>query len=118
MVGPLVICSPSVTERRLWLFTLWDLSLVRNWPFRMSWHNLSLLFTGPIVGPVGGGFIAQTIGIKWVFLIIAREYLISLSEVFDFMVCYSGLRSRLTFWDSTSEGNLRSRDLPTSGSKS
>ncbi|KAF8644914.1 hypothetical protein AX16_008197 [Volvariella volvacea WC 439] len=26
---------------------------------------------GPIVGPIAGGFIAQTIGIKWVFIVIA-----------------------------------------------
>lgn len=26
---------------------------------------------GPVVGPIAGGFIAQTIGIKWVFIVIA-----------------------------------------------
>ena len=61
-------------EHRLWLFTVWVLSSVGNWTFPMSWYKPSLLFIGPIVGPVAGGFIAQTIGIKWVFLIIACEY--------------------------------------------
>jgi MFS family permease len=70
-----VIFFPSVTERRLWLFTVWVLSSVGNSTFRMSWYKLSLLCIGPIVGPIAGGFIAQTIGMKWVFLIIACEYL-------------------------------------------
>jgi len=69
-----VIFSPRMIEHRLWLFTVWVLSSVGNWTFPMSWYRPSLLFIGPIVGPVAGGFIAQTIGIKWVFLIIACEY--------------------------------------------
>jgi len=30
---------------------------------------------GPVVGPVAGGFISQTIGVKWVFIIIASTSL-------------------------------------------
>ena len=26
---------------------------------------------GPVVGPIAGGFIAQTVGVKWVFIVIA-----------------------------------------------
>ena len=33
-----------------------------------------ILFLGPAVGPIAGGFIVQTIGIKWVFLTIASLY--------------------------------------------
>lgn len=29
---------------------------------------------GPVVGPVAGGFIAQTIGVKWVFIVIASTW--------------------------------------------
>lgn len=27
--------------------------------------------SGPVIGPIAGGFIAQTIGVKWVFIVIA-----------------------------------------------
>lgn len=33
--------------------------------------NFSNLFLGPVVGPVAGGFIAQTVGVKYVFIAIA-----------------------------------------------
>ena len=29
------------------------------------------MFAGPVAGPIAGGFIAQSIGLKWVFIIIA-----------------------------------------------
>jgi len=32
-----------------------------------------IFIIGPVVGPVAGGFIAQTIGVKWVFIIIASK---------------------------------------------
>ncbi|KIM47059.1 hypothetical protein M413DRAFT_440604 [Hebeloma cylindrosporum] len=47
-----------------------DLFSERDRASAMALYSLGPLI-GPIVGPVAGGFIAQTIGIKWVFLIIA-----------------------------------------------
>ena len=38
-------------------------------------HTSLILFLGPIVGPIAGGFIVQTIGIKWVFITNASLYL-------------------------------------------
>lgn len=32
---------------------------------------LVLLHSGPIIGPIAGGFVAETIGFKYVFIIIA-----------------------------------------------
>lgn len=32
---------------------------------RLNW------FIGPVIGPIAGGFIAQTVGIKYVFIVIA-----------------------------------------------
>jgi hypothetical protein len=28
---------------------------------------------GPVIGPIAGGFIAQTVGMKYVFIVIAGE---------------------------------------------
>ncbi|KDR80330.1 hypothetical protein GALMADRAFT_62622 [Galerina marginata CBS 339.88] len=36
----------------------------------MALYSLGPL-VGPVVGPIAGGFIAQTIGVKWVFIVIA-----------------------------------------------
>ena len=40
-------------------------------PSFLAYPNLP----GPVVGPVAGGFISQTIGVKWVFIIIASTSL-------------------------------------------
>lgn len=33
--------------------------------------SLSMFVAGPVIGPIAGGFIAQSIGVKWVFIIVA-----------------------------------------------
>jgi MFS family permease len=38
----------------------------------MALYSLGPLL-GPAIGPVAGGYIAETIGVKWVFIIIASE---------------------------------------------
>lgn len=30
-----------------------------------------LLLLGPAMGPIAGGYIAQTVGVKWVFIVIS-----------------------------------------------
>ncbi|KAF9456414.1 multidrug resistance protein 4 [Collybia nuda] len=47
-----------------------DLFSERDRASAMATYTLGPLI-GPVVGPIAGGFIAQTIGIKWVFIIIA-----------------------------------------------
>jgi len=34
-----------------------------------------ILFLGPAVGPIAGGFIVQTVGVEWVFITLASLYL-------------------------------------------
>jgi MFS family permease len=38
----------------------------------MALYSLGPLL-GPAIGPVAGGYIAETIGVNWVFIIIASE---------------------------------------------
>jgi len=40
-----------------------------------------LTILGPVIGPVAGGFITQTIGIKWVFIVIASKRMILLPTI-------------------------------------
>ncbi|KAF8155763.1 multidrug resistance protein 4 [Crassisporium funariophilum] len=47
-----------------------DLFAERDRASAMALFSLGPLI-GPVVGPVAGGFIAQSIGIKWVFIVIA-----------------------------------------------
>ncbi|KAF8966604.1 multidrug resistance protein 4 [Flammula alnicola] len=47
-----------------------DLFAERDRASAMALYSLGPLI-GPIVGPIAGGFIAQTVGIKWVFIVIA-----------------------------------------------
>jgi len=47
-----------------------DLFSERDRASAMALFSLGPL-VGPVVGPIAGGFIAQTIGIKWVFIVIA-----------------------------------------------
>ncbi|KAF5311123.1 hypothetical protein D9619_008078 [Psilocybe cf. subviscida] len=47
-----------------------DLFAAEDRASAMALYSLGPLI-GPVIGPVAGGFIAQTIGIKWVFIIIA-----------------------------------------------
>jgi len=47
-----------------------DLFSERDRASAMALYSLGPLI-GPVVGPVAGGFITQTIGVKWVFIIIA-----------------------------------------------
>ncbi|KAF8068731.1 multidrug resistance protein 4 [Lyophyllum atratum] len=47
-----------------------DMYSERQRAYAMSMFSLGPLF-GPAIGPVAGGYIAQTIGIKWVFIVIA-----------------------------------------------
>ncbi|KAF8817134.1 multidrug resistance protein 4 [Phlegmacium glaucopus] len=37
----------------------------------MAVYTLGPLIGSPVVGPIAGGFIAQTVGVKWVFIVIA-----------------------------------------------
>jgi hypothetical protein len=53
------------------LFSLGPLIGVLDYP-RGS-PNTDTDFKGPIVGPIAGGFIAQEVGIKWVFIVIASK---------------------------------------------
>ncbi|KAF9450283.1 multidrug resistance protein 4 [Macrolepiota fuliginosa MF-IS2] len=47
-----------------------DLFSERDRASAMALFTLGPLI-GPVIGPIAGGFIAQTIGIKWVFIVIA-----------------------------------------------
>ncbi|KAG6849851.1 hypothetical protein H0H93_004345 [Arthromyces matolae] len=47
-----------------------DLFSDRDRASAMAVYSLGPLI-GPVVGPIAGGFIAQTIGIKWVFIVIS-----------------------------------------------
>ncbi|KAH9478470.1 Efflux pump radE [Psilocybe cubensis] len=47
-----------------------DLFDARDRAKAMAMYNLGPLL-GPAIGPVAGGFITQTIGVKWVFIVIA-----------------------------------------------
>ncbi|KIJ98787.1 hypothetical protein K443DRAFT_8895 [Laccaria amethystina LaAM-08-1] len=47
-----------------------DMFSERDRASAMAIYSLGPLI-GPVVGPIAGGFIAQTIGIKWVFIVIA-----------------------------------------------
>ncbi|KAF9553106.1 multidrug resistance protein 4 [Agrocybe pediades] len=47
-----------------------DLFAAKDRASAMALYSLGPL-VGPVVGPIAGGFIAQEIGIKWVFIIIA-----------------------------------------------
>ena len=42
-------------------------------------HTPLILFLGPAVGPIAGGFIIQTVGVEWVFIVIASLYLFTSS---------------------------------------
>jgi MFS family permease len=33
--------------------------------------SVQLLLLGPAMGPIAGGYIAQTVGVKWVFIVIS-----------------------------------------------
>lgn len=61
-------------EHPLWRCTLLDPLLVQM-PLIIHLHAPMILFLGPAVGPIAGGFIVQTVGIKWVFITIASLYL-------------------------------------------
>ncbi|KAF8887590.1 multidrug resistance protein 4 [Infundibulicybe gibba] len=47
-----------------------DLFSERDRASAMAVYSLGPLI-GPVVGPIAGGFIAQTVGMKWVFIVIA-----------------------------------------------
>ncbi|KAF8068729.1 major facilitator superfamily domain-containing protein [Lyophyllum atratum] len=47
-----------------------DLFSERDRASAMAVYSLGPLI-GPVIGPIAGGFIAQTVGIKWVFIVIA-----------------------------------------------
>ncbi|KAF9009997.1 major facilitator superfamily domain-containing protein [Cyathus striatus] len=47
-----------------------DLFAEKDRALAMALYSLGPLI-GPVIGPIAGGFIAQTIGIKWVFIIIS-----------------------------------------------
>ncbi|KAG6916740.1 hypothetical protein DXG01_005560 [Tephrocybe rancida] len=47
-----------------------DLFSDRDRASAMAVYSLGPLI-GPVVGPIAGGFIAQTVGVKWVFIVIA-----------------------------------------------
>ncbi|KAG6831201.1 hypothetical protein H0H87_005917 [Tephrocybe sp. NHM501043] len=47
-----------------------DLFSERDRASAMAVYSLGPLI-GPVVGPIAGGFIAQTIGVKWVFIVIS-----------------------------------------------
>jgi MFS family permease len=47
-----------------------DMFLPKDRAAAMAIYTMGPLL-GPVVGPIAGGFIAETIGFKWVFIIIA-----------------------------------------------
>ncbi|KAF8800960.1 MFS general substrate transporter [Phlegmacium glaucopus] len=47
-----------------------DLFSERDRASAMAFYTLGPLI-GPVMGPIAGGFIAQTVGIKWVFIVIS-----------------------------------------------
>jgi multidrug resistance protein len=47
-----------------------DLFAEKDRASAMAMYTLGPLI-GPVIGPIAGGFIAQTVGIKWVFIVIA-----------------------------------------------
>ncbi|KAF8903320.1 major facilitator superfamily domain-containing protein [Gymnopilus junonius] len=47
-----------------------DLFAAKDRASAMALFSLGPLI-GPVVGPIAGGFIAQTVGVKWVFIVIA-----------------------------------------------
>ena len=50
-------------------------SLVGTNAWLILLHKPLILFSGPAVGPIAGGYIVQTVGVKWVFIAIASLYL-------------------------------------------
>jgi MFS family permease len=42
---------------------------------QLACDNSLMLYIGPVIGPIAGGFIAETVGIKYVFIVIAGEIL-------------------------------------------
>jgi MFS family permease len=47
-----------------------DLFAAKDRASAMALYSLGPLI-GPVIGPIAGGFIAQTVGVKWVFIVIA-----------------------------------------------
>jgi MFS family permease len=41
--------------------------------FQLGCDDSLMLYLGPVIGPVAGGYIAETIGVKYVFVVIAGE---------------------------------------------
>ena len=71
------IFSLNATERPPWLCTVLALSLVCHL------HGILIIrllifssSSGPVVGPVAGGFIAQTIGVEFIFIVIASSFVL------------------------------------------
>ena len=65
--------SPKESEHQQWLFIPLCLSSVCcNVTHCIQLHlKVNNLVLGPALGPVAGGFIAEKLGIKWVFIVLA-----------------------------------------------
>jgi MFS family permease len=88
--------------------------LIGEW---FGWR-LALLIndvSGPVVGPVMGGFVAQSIGIKWVFIsAIINSSLSWISKIFDSYRLF--VRFRFGSRNPTPSRNIRSCYPPSSRS--
>ena len=66
------------------------------------------IFLGPALGPVAGGYIAEKLGIKWVFIVLAGLPTTSSTprstNIFGLSSCFRSCKHRR---DSFLEGNLR-----------
>jgi len=83
---------------------------------RDNLERFNIFIVGPVVGPVAGGFIAQTIGVKWVFIIIASK-ISTLGQLICILRLPSQLWCRRSNRYSSSAGNLRASHSPTACSK-
>lgn len=65
-----MISSPPGIGHLPWLYTVLVLSLV-GYSYSSFLQKWLTTFVGPVIGPIAGGFIAQRIGFKYVFIVIA-----------------------------------------------
>ena len=102
--------SPKENVQQQWRFTTLGLSSVCC----IATHCVQLyfdskqFFLGPALGPVAGGYIAEKLGIKWVFIVLAGLPTTSSTprsiNIFELSSCFRSCKHRR---NSFLEGNLR-----------
>ena len=67
-----MMSSQKMSAQQVWLCTpLGRFSVSPPDYYAIEHQRIYVCIGGPAIGPVAGGFIAQNLGIKWVFIVIA-----------------------------------------------